>query len=182
VPSPAAHAIMGYAVYRCWLPRRLPGLPTDGFVPPLLLATLVLSMLPDLDAIPGILLADLGRYHNNMTNSVVFGLAASTLLASAVWLFRREGFRDWFTLTLTCYMLHLAMDFFTHGRGLMLLWPFSDARFHPPFELFYGLRWSDGLISVRHVWTLASEVGTALIVAVPVLLWQRRRNARAGVR
>ncbi len=163
MPSPIAHAAAGYLIYRGLSGRFV------GFRPGLVWAGIGLSLLPDIDAAAGLLLGDMGRYHNHMTHSLAFALLASFAagmagrrLASAFW--------PWFTLALACYLAHITMDFFTSGRGIMLLWPVSEQRFKPPFSIFYGLHWSDGLFSSRHIWTVVSEIATvaafALIVAM----------------
>ena len=178
MPSPLAHVTMGYVIYRTW-PERCD--PTGGTrvlgVPSLLVASLGLCLAADLDAAVGILAGNLGRYHNNFMGSPVFGVLFALLIGVAA---RVVGgrFGRWFLLALVCYQTHVVMDFFTVGRGVMLLWPWTDARFQPPFELFYGLRWSDGPISHRHLWTLLTESAfAAVVVSVAVLATRGRRRA-----
>ena len=38
-----------------------------------------------------------------------------------------------FALTLACYESHVVMDYFTVGRGVMALWPWTPERFSPWF-------------------------------------------------
>ena len=80
------------------------------------------------------------------------------------------------------------MDFFTSGRGIMLLWPVSEQRFKPSFSVFYGLHWSDGLFSSRHIWTVTSEIATvaafalflAMLRYVNIRLRTRHRSSSSG--
>jgi len=171
MPSPLAHALAGWAVYRGGV-RGGTGAPAARTVAA---AAIALSLAPDLDALPGLATGNLGRYHNNMSHSVLFALAVALLVAAAAHRVGGWSFGRWFTLALTCYMLHVTMDFFTVGRGVMLAWPFSEERFQSPVKLFYGLRWSDGWISMRHLWTLFSEVGSAVLIGVVVRFWPRRK-------
>jgi len=179
MPSPLAHATMGYLVYRSWPEGRSPtGSVRLLGMSALLPAAVGLSLLPDADAAIGILAGDLGSYHNQLMGSPAFAVLAAVAVGLAA---RGLGgsFGRWFALGLVCYQLHVLMDYLTIGRGVKLLWPLSGERFSPPFELFYGLRWSDGLVSVRHLWTLASEV---LFAAVAWGLWRgaaRLLRARA---
>jgi hypothetical protein len=54
----------------------------------------------------------------------------------------------------------------------MAFWPFDMARYLLPFRLFYGFHWSDGLLSVRHIWTFLSEgVFAAVLLALVRLLY-----------
>jgi membrane-bound metal-dependent hydrolase YbcI (DUF457 family) len=167
---------MGYAVFRIWpgpasrLPPRLPVL---------LPAVIFLSLLPDADAVVGLLLGNMGRYHNNFMGSPLFGVLAALVVAGAIRLVTGARFGFWFGLTLICYELHVLMDYLTVGRGVMLLWPFSSERFSPPANLFYGLRWSDGLVSQRHLWTLLTELAFAVVLVGLLELGARARRARS---
>ena len=167
MPSPLAHATMGYVVYRMARPR-MPQADSRriGPLPMLLMATVGLSVLPDVDAVFGIMMGDLGRFHNHLVNTPLFGLLIALVVASLVWLKQRSGFLCWFLVALVSYELHIFMDVLTDGRGVMLLWPFSLTRYQSPVILFYGLHWSDGLISPRHLVTLVTELGFVLFVGV----------------
>ena len=181
MPSPIAHAAVGYLIYRAARPRMAQeALSRVGPVPQLLLATVGLSLLPDLDSVVGVLANDLGRFHNNFTNSISFAPAVALGVGTAVWLRRRSGFRRWFIVALLCYETHVLMDYFTLGRGVMLAWPFSPDRFEPPLKLFYGLHWSYGWLSAKHFLTLATELGFVGLVALITQLFPEKRRAKAG--
>lgn len=158
MPSPLAHLATGYAIYR--LTRRhepQPSLGRVGSLPGLLVVTAAFSLLPDVDSAAGLLLRDFGRFHNNATHSFVAGIFCS--LAFAVMAYPRRGkFAYWFSVALVCYSLHITMDAATIGRGVMALWPISEARFHSPVPCFYGLHWSQGWFSKRHLWTMSTEL------------------------
>ena len=69
---------MGLAVYRHWpwrlrapVGRKILGLPG------LLLAVVGLSLVPDIDAAVGIVLNDIGRYHNNFVGAPLFGVVVA---------------------------------------------------------------------------------------------------------
>ena len=182
MPSPISHAAMGYLIYRASRSR----LPEEasryvGPLPQLLVGSVGLSLLPDVDSVVGILAGDLGKFHNNLMNSLVFGLAVAAGVGAVVWLTQRSGFKRWFVVALVSYELHVLMDFFTLGRGVMLAWPFLADRFEAPVKLFYGLHWSDGLTTPKHLVTLVTElglVGFALLIS-RLLRWSRliRRQA-----
>ncbi|MCO5183461.1 MAG: metal-dependent hydrolase [Anaerolineae bacterium] len=167
MPSPIAHLAVGYVAYRIVRPKKpveQSELSYHKATIPLLAATLCLSMLPDLDILPGILVGNFGRFHNTITNSVVVGLGISAFIGG---IGRTTGWYRWrpaFLLALISYLLHIFMDFSTGGRGVMLLWPFSAERFTSPIQLFYGVRWSQGWITWHHLWTVTSEL--ALLTAV----------------
>lgn len=179
MPSPIAHLTAGYVLYalsRAQQPE--PALGRIGPVPGLLAVTAGLSLLPDLDSVVGVLAGDFGRFHNNLTHSLLVGAAVALLFGAAMRAGRGGGFWFWFTVALAAYELHVLMDWTTYGRGVMALWPLTDARFQAPVFLFYGLHWSQGWLSVRHLWTLVTELAFA---AVSVLALRRltRRVAAA---
>lgn len=175
MPSPIAHIAAGYAVYEL-VASRNPEYRTKriGPVPRLLAITTGLSLLPDLDFIPGFFTERFDQFHNGASHSLVFGLGVALLVASLVRLNKGSKFGFWFFLTFVCYNLHVVMDYFTFGRGVMLLWPFSGERFLPPIMLFYGLHRSDGLVSIRHLWTAVTELLFAMFVIILVKIPQRK--------
>ncbi|HUM69857.1 MAG TPA: metal-dependent hydrolase, partial [Chloroflexota bacterium] len=146
-------------------------------LPGLLLVTAGFSLLPDVDSVVGLLSGDFGRFHNNATHSLFVGTAVSLLFGAGMKWRRGRGFRFWSVVALACYSLHILMDAATWGRGVMALWPFTQNRFHFPFILFYGLHWSQGWLSARHLWTLLTEtLFVVLVVAVLSFLGVRAKR------
>jgi len=174
MPSPVFHLAAGAATAHVLGKTRAPGANSWRFR----LVCLACSMLPDLDAVPGILLNRMADFHNNISHSPAFGLAACLLL-SPVLMRLLPGWRWQPVMALSCgsYLLHVAFDWMTYGRGVMLGWPLTDERFHAPFNVFRGVRWSEGLISPEHLPTLANEVGVMLLLAL-LYLGARRVSAR----
>jgi membrane-bound metal-dependent hydrolase YbcI (DUF457 family) len=118
---------------------------------------------------------DFGRFHNNGSHSLLVGLALALTAGGLVWWRKGSGFTYWFGFVLLCYQLHIVLDFFTVGRGVMLFWPLSSARLESPVKLFYGFHWSDGLVSINHIWTLLNELGFAFLAVLTLRLLERRR-------
>jgi membrane-bound metal-dependent hydrolase YbcI (DUF457 family) len=171
MPSPIAHSATGYVIYRILRPRL--GGQASRKIGPLSLSLAValgLSLIPDLDSVFGIVVGDLRQYHNNLTHNLILGFIVALSIGGMAWLKQRSGFVSWFTLSLLCYDMHVIMDYFTIGRGVMLFWPFSSSRYSSPVTLFYGVRWSEGWISFRHLWT----IGTELIFVVVILILVHR--------
>jgi membrane-bound metal-dependent hydrolase YbcI (DUF457 family) len=176
LPSPFAHASVGYLIYRITAARQ-PERARRVFrkLPLLLVVSLAASLLPDLDAVPGVLTGDFSRFHNNWTHSLAAGLLISLAAAAILARGLRTGFAGWFSVVLLSYEMHVIMDFFTRGRGVLLLWPFSMERFTAQVLLFAGVRWSQGLFSLLHLWTLAGELVFVLIIFLLLSLWERSK-------
>lgn len=178
MPSPLAHAAAAYAVHLL-MKDRLDGteLPSVGPIPPTLTAAIGFSFLPDIDSAIGFATGNFGRFHNNLTHSILVGVAASLLFALSVQRWRKASFTGWFLLALLAYLGHIFMDASSISRGVMAFWPFTTERFLSPVTLFYGLHWSDGWLSARHLWTFFTEALFAVVLVVIVRLFGARRRA-----
>lgn len=176
MPSPIAHIAAGYVVYRIAAPMagRLPDMQSGAG---LLVSAGVLSMLPDADSVLGILTGDFGRYHNNLSHSVFVAALVGLAVAAMAGRAGRDHFAFWFGFAFACYALHVVMDYFTWGRGVMALWPLRPDRFSAPVVLFYGFHWSQGWVSPQHLRTLFTE---APVAAAAVLAARRLAPVPSG--
>ncbi|MFO7635063.1 MAG: metal-dependent hydrolase [Caldilinea sp.] len=180
MPSPIAHLAAAYAVYE--LARRHgpePNLRPLGPLPGLLAVTAAFSMMPDVDSVVGLIAGDFGRFHNNATHSLIVGTVVALGFAGVMRWLKRGQFFYWFSVALVCYSMHIAMDAATFSRGVMAFWPLTDERYLLPITAFYGLHWSNGLFSIRHLWTLFTELLFVALVVVLLHRWPRRAKAQA---
>jgi hypothetical protein len=180
MPSPIAHLAAAYAIYE--LSRRSepqPHLPSLGPLPGLLVVTAAFSLLPDLDSVVGVAAGDFGRFHNNASHSLFVGLAAALGFAAVMRRLRGKGFAYLFGVSLLCYSAHIFMDSATWSRGVMALWPLTDQRFLFPLTLFYGLHWSNGFLSMRHLITIFTETMFAMLLLGLLHMRPRRAKVRA---
>ena len=176
MPSPIAHLGVGYAVYRHYKEK----LPQDKrnfwkFPFQLILVT-GLSMLPDLDVIPAIIFRDMRAYHNNISHSLFVGIPVALVVAGILQRFYRSNFWLWFFICLISYDLHVIMDALTAERGVLMLWPLSQARIASPIKIFYGLQWGLGWFSPWHLWTIFTETMFSVIVITAMNYFNKRRN------
>jgi len=145
-------------------------------MPVFLVITIGLSLLPDLDAVFGIVFKDFGKFHNSASHSMLLGLPVALLGACVAWVVVRENFLRWFLFVLLCWETHIFMDLFTVTRGVMIFWPLSDARFQSPIKLFIGLQWSAPLRSPLHLLTLVNEGAFVLIVFAAWRFFAKKRS------
>jgi membrane-bound metal-dependent hydrolase YbcI (DUF457 family) len=149
------------------------GKKTLGPVPLLLVITVFFAMLPDFDALFGLMMGDIGLYHNHGTHSLVIGLVVSLLVVAIMGLRKKNNLLPWFLVLLISYESHVILDYFTFGgRGVMLFWPLTAERFIPPVMFFHGVRWSAGVYTFEHLWTVASELLIVLVVLLGVWLFE----------
>lgn len=169
---------MGYCIY-CGLKDKVLGRRANSRVARgILLATaIVLSLLPDFDAGFGLLYHDFARYHNNLSHSLFVGAAFGLLGSGVIVLATGASFSWSFAFVFLCYGTHLVMDYFTIGRGVMLLWPFTAERYQPPATVFTGLHWSEGWLSVNHLVTLVNEAAFILVLYFVMQAVRSRRQA-----
>jgi inner membrane protein len=166
MPSPVAHLSLGYLLYQQFR-RHIPSWQEDRtrWKPTVrILAFLSLSMAPDLDSVVGILAGDLGRYHNQWTHSLLVCAAVAVPTALVLLAVLRERYGLCLKIALSCYGLHLLLDAFSYGRGIMAIWPIAQQRFLSPVLVFMGLHWSQGLWSPLHLLTLLNEILFILIL------------------
>ncbi len=178
MPSPLIHLAAGAAA-GAWADARAPRTAPTWKV---LLFCLFFTMLPDADVALGLLHNDLSAFHNQWTHSLCFVLAASLVFAwlGRYWLTGWSFRRIWLLLLLLLGS-HVVLDWLTWGRGLKLLWPFSDHRFAAPWPLFYGVRHSERLCSASHWITLGSECVTLVAAWAVWRLWRHRSRKHSTV-
>jgi membrane-bound metal-dependent hydrolase YbcI (DUF457 family) len=153
-------------------------------------ACVVLAVAPDLDFVPGLLLA--GRpslYHQGASHSVSVALALSLAVAWLLARGRQDLPRVWLALC-AAWASHLALDWIgTDARlpiGMPLLWPFSDTTWISPVAILPGIRHSqpgressaDWLVDALSLENLRALFVEALLVGPLVLWveWLRRRQ------
>jgi membrane-bound metal-dependent hydrolase YbcI (DUF457 family) len=159
MPSPITHLSAGIIIYRCLPAEQRAKFPRRIWrIPLLALILMVVSLLPDLDFILGLLRDDIGAYHNQASHSLITGMAVALVLGLGLRWWLKGTYLFWFGLLFVTYTAHILLDMLTHGRGNQLFWPLSTQRFISPILLFYGFRWARGLWSISHIWTFISEL------------------------
>ena len=127
MPSPVGHTLAGLCGYllarRSVIPRKQLWL---------LVGCVFLSLLPDFDVVPGLLLGDPRLFHHQGTHSVTAAALVGLLIGGlARW--RRLNGGWWGIWGGSLYLSHVILDTFVDDPsppfGVQLLWPFSDAYF-----------------------------------------------------
>jgi inner membrane protein len=153
----------------------------------LLLWAVAFAIAPDLDVVPGLLLAQPALFHQGISHSIGFAIAAG-LVGAASFRMKGEAALSGFLLAACAYASHLLLDLFGPDRrlpyGIPLFWPLSLETYLSPVELLPGMRhaattdattleWLRGIFAWHNVRALVVE---ALILGPCVLLalWLKR--------
>ena len=99
-----------------------------------------LSVLPDIDFVPGFLTGNPNRFHHGITHSIAFCLAASGILALLPRAAKQGIGLPEGRVILAVLATHLVLDFFTRDQappiGMPIFWPVAGGGFASPIILF----------------------------------------------
>jgi membrane-bound metal-dependent hydrolase YbcI (DUF457 family) len=143
----------------------------------------LIACAPDLDALPGLAVGDLSRFHHGASHSLVAaGVAAAAVTAFAA--YRRRATVGVPVLAFALYVSHSVLDGFTSDFaapvGVPLLWPFSPATFQAPWPLLPNVQHTqapvvsmhNALLMVREGLIFTPLVGLVLAIRSSVVPWR----------
>jgi len=179
MPSPVGHSLAGLCVVIATR-NRLP-VSKQGW---LLVGSIVVANLPDIDFLPGLVVGNLSSFHHQATHSLIavamFGFLVSLLAM-------RNNLRGifWGIWAGSLYFSHLMLDLLVNDPavpyGLQLLWPFSTSYFISTVTPFQSFQYSasylvqtDHIFSIHNLTTIAYEV--VLIAPFVGLTWFVERH------
>ncbi|HDL19588.1 MAG TPA: metal-dependent hydrolase [Bacteroidetes bacterium] len=183
MPTPVGHSLIGLILYYSFFKRKKPGKWITLFL------IIFVSILPDFDFLPGILVREPNKFHHGFSHSFGFAL----LLTGFIYLIetyilhrKKEQYYLWF---LILYSAHLIADYFAVDTrlpyGEPLFWPFFHGFFLFPYPFLLDVQRADGLnrffpslFSRHNLLTILWEIGFSLILwfAIKVLFkksWRR---------
>lgn len=121
-----------------------------------------------------------GHFHYQVSHSVFVNLAAVAALVGLLAVFRaRWSEAGWWWVVAggaAAWMSHLLLDsFYSHGRGIRIYWPFSDAVLNLPMPWFHVMRPEYiGEVAALRIFAIEAVCYGALLGLC--LLWRRRRK------
>ncbi|MEM1097791.1 MAG: metal-dependent hydrolase [Planctomycetota bacterium] len=175
MPSPIAHSSLLLVVLPSMRER------VAALAPPrrvLFVIWLGFALLaPDLDLLIGLASGHgLRPLHGGPTHSLLVAplFALAWMLPGKAIVGTAWRYRTLWTLAAAAYASHVALDLFTPGRGVGLLWPLplggepwlslNPQRFGSPIPLFVGVEHSNWKDLGHHALTLATELGFAALM------------------
>lgn len=178
MPSPLGHSLIGSAFY-AGLNRQhrlLQDLPFFFFI-------ILLSNLPDIDIIFGLLAGQPEKYHPLYTHTLGFTILTGLVLWLTAKVFRLKNPAGLALLGFSLVFLHVLTDTFSYDTrppvGVMLLWPLTDHYFNflPIFSPSFDRRSWD-VISWRNFWAFAVESIIGGFIILLVFLWKKFTSPR----
>jgi inner membrane protein len=173
MPSPIAHTLAGYVVYRVNSDKPVPHRDWR-----MILFYILCANLPDLDFLPGFLIGEPNRFHHGISHSLGFAVLFGILVGLFLHWRRNEGFLRNFLVFFSLYFSHLILDYLADDTsapyGEPLWWPISNEYYISPVLIFTDIqRVSSGgrlsfitsLINLHNVWAVTLE----FIVLLPIL-------------
>ena len=171
--TPIGHTVIGLTLFKL-----MPLADTNSKLISFLLVAIAANA-PDLDFIPGILVGDFNRYHQQYSHSLIF-VGGFAVLVFLLFFKQRDKRLQLGLVAGALYASHLLIDLITYDGaqpvGLPLLWPFSSQLFHSPYTLFGGIlhgQAGDNFINaLRDIMQLSNlkVVAIEIIVTLPCLL------------
>jgi inner membrane protein len=181
VPSPAGHTLIGlcgFLLTQRYIIRQKQLWLLGGCV--------LLSLLPDFDVVPGLLLGDPRLFHRQGSHSVTSAALVGLLIGCLARWWRFNG-RWWGIWGGSLYLSHIILDTFVDDPsppfGVQLLWPFSDAYVIssvtplPRFDYFDpDIGFIQTMLSVHSLVAMIQEITFLSPLLAIAWYWQRRQG------
>ncbi|VEP11912.1 conserved membrane hypothetical protein [Hyella patelloides LEGE 07179] len=176
MPSPIAHSVSGYLLAK-FLPLKKIKFPYSHTWYWLTFYPVLIAILADFDFIPQIITGK--NFHRGLTHSLMFALLISLILALPFSYLWKYSYRAIFWSNFLLYCSHLLLDFFTAGgKGMELLWPFTDVFLKSPIAIFPAINHSEGLWELSHLKAIAFESFYSILLFWLVSLVKNRLNSQ----
>jgi inner membrane protein len=162
--TPVGHSLSGVTIYYILNANKIR---VEGKVEPRkLFLYIMLSNLPDIDFIPGIISGNPNMYHHIVSHSILFLLLISLLLSFLVKIHKNKTSN--FGIIALLLLSHTIIDFFTEDtslpRGIDLFWPYQRY-FISPYIIFPTFRRNlSHILSVDNLYTLFIESSLFLLL------------------
>jgi len=170
MPSPVGHILGGAAVYLAAARKQDRSRAVLG-------VTLLGSILPDFDFLPGFFIGKLSAYHHGISHSLTFAL----FFAAAVFILAERTQTKIASraaiLAGLGYVSHVILDF-VGPRGVPIFWPLSDKGFALDISLLGSIYFDSEIWSVVRWDNAPTLLRELLIIGSPVLflLWKEQRS------
>lgn len=175
MPSPLGHLLGGAAVYLAATHPQNRSRLTLGI-------TMIGSILPDFDFLPGILIGEPAAFHHGVSHSFAFAVLFGALVCITLHLCGQKNAGQAALLGSVAYGLHSVLDSVSANNSVPLVWPLVTEKIGINLNLFGhfhhgGLQ--NGIWSVVRWDNLSPVIRELTILGIPVLLlvvWRERHR------
>ena len=181
--SPVGHGLAATALSL----RQSRALPFDPAV--WLPALWILSVLPDFDFIPGLVVGHPNIYHHGWTHSITFCAGVAAVIAVSLALSGKRYALKAGGVCLLVLLSHLVLDCLSKDRmppyGLQVLWPFSERYVTSPVTVFLDInKGLDNRTFVLRLFTFhnARTILVETCILGPLAAWTWYSSLRSGGR
>ncbi len=170
MPSPVAHSLSGYFIYR------ITSQDTTRLEWRRIFLYCICSLLPDLDFIPGFLVGAPNRFHHGISHSLGFAFGFGFLMSLSLFLMKCQSVLRNFFVFFSLYFSHVLLDLLSHDTsspyGLPALWPITGNYYISPVLVFLDIQRnsvSEGFI--RSLFKLHNFIGifVEFIIFLPLV-------------
>ena len=185
MPSPIAHSLAGYVIYRAASEN------TSRIEWGTLFLYCVCSNLPDLDFIPGFLLGAPNKFHHGVSHSLGFAVAFAFCMSLFLLFVKNQSVLRNFVIFFSLYFSHVLLDLLSYDSsppyGVPALWPITDNYYISPISVFLDIQRGQAsetfirsLFSFHNFLAILIEIVFFLPLIVIVSLFKRNRARIVG--
>jgi membrane-bound metal-dependent hydrolase YbcI (DUF457 family) len=179
MPSPLGHVLAGTVVYFAVKRKQSRGL----F---LVVVSLLASLVPDLDFLPGLWVGKFSAFHHGATHSFAFAILFGLVVFFSLKYAQPNVAKQAAILASVSYAVHVILDFLGANegtRGVPLFWPVSGRQFGVNLHLLGYFYYSDtGIWSVVRWDNVPALLRELLIIGSPLLVLLSRERRFIKVR
>ena len=176
MPSPIGHLLGGAALY-------LAGTSPQHRSRVTLAVTMMGSILPDFDFLPGILIGEPAAFHHGESHSLAFATLFGALVFISLRFYRQKTIaRQAALLATLAYALHVLLDSVSANNSVPMIWPLFNHKLGINLNLFGHFHHGGlehGVWSVVRWDNLPAVLRELTILGIPVLLLFLWRESRA---
>jgi hypothetical protein len=181
MPSPIGHILGGAAIYLAGTKKEC----RSRFI---LGSTLLGSIIPDFDFLPGLLIGEMGAFHHGISHSLTFAVLFGAMTFLFVTRLEQAVAVQAAMLATLAYVTHVILDFVgvNEGtRGVPIFWPLLDEKLGFSLNLFGHFRYGDirdGIGTIVRWDNLMPVLREILAVgSIVLLLFWRERCSPANI-
>jgi membrane-bound metal-dependent hydrolase YbcI (DUF457 family) len=190
MPSPIAHSLIGIFL-GISLKEGIINIFQKKYLNYLLI--IFISVIPDLDVIPGFFAGLPAKYHHGISHSFFSAIIFGLLFSYLIYVFKKNYFFARFLFFTTIYSFHIIFDLFSVDTGevnvfgMPIFFPFSSYLYRSSISLFTSSVMKNGLLTFNSVFRYYNlfpviiEIFLSLLVGILIVVTVKFLNYKKDV-